>query len=386
MPLLISVRTLRLSIIKPFFVSLALLLSSAAFAQTKTIIISDFDGTLTNDRQVDNGTYQTNIVLFRVESQANILTPMAMGPTQVEITSQEFTRLRKYLAPDVSQQVTVHRSANLANGQKIKPGEYYFSPFYSYRYYLEATEPQRNYLLESQIKAEEAARRLEARAGAHWQGKMWPVFADYVANKRTDPNTHFMLLTARGHSVAEWLQWGHYLVESGELSPPQEARALPVVEGKFIHNVSRPEYTVFSFMKGRPPQNDITPRKIGYLRQFLIDLMRVEPNLGERHHVVFADNDQHTVKEAYALFQEFVFGGRLQADFTVINAGGASEIDEMGLPAIATMDGKTAVWKRTPQEILEKIGLQNYGRIRPVRKIERIMSCQTFFSVAGVAQ
>lgn len=355
------------------------MLSLASFAQTKTILISDYDGTLNNDRQVDRGTYLNYIVLFRVESRANILTPMAEGPQQVEITSQEFTRLKKYLAPEVNQQATVNRSATLANGQKIKPGDYYFSPYYSFRYYMESLDPRRNYLLETQRRAEVMASKSEIES-AHWQGKMFPVLADYVSQKRLEPNTHFMVLTACGYSTEEWRQLGQYLVDTGTLNPPQEARALPVFEPRFTHNISRPEYDKFAFMKGRPPINNVTPRKIGYLRQFLIDLMRVEPEAGERHQVVFADNDQNTVREAYKLFQEFVFGGRLKADFTVINAGGPTEIEEIGKPPIATMTEKSALWERTPAELIEKLGLQNYGKVKPARKGPPTYTCEAVFS------
>ena len=133
-------------------IGLLLTISVHARAQIE-INMFDFDGTLVENRQSRDGTFNSTVLLYRNEQRLNLLQPLAVGPKILAITQQDLHRISEYLGSGEGRPGSVSREVELQDGQRIRPGEYYLRYPDSYEYFREGTEG-RNHLLSSFITAE----------------------------------------------------------------------------------------------------------------------------------------------------------------------------------------------------------------------------------------
>lgn len=273
-------------------VLVALLISGDLHAATKEVGIFDFDGTLTREKKSEKGAFVTHLVLFRAEGRSSPLIPIASGPREVLISSQEYeTRAKKYLSHGDGGRVSISTTlTTMVNGQKqsIQPGAYFLDPERSFRYYMESEERERNYLLEDAKGAFES--------GGNWQGSMLPIFQKWIEKKYSSAenrrNTIVVIPTMRGHSRAEWAELFQFWIDVGVL--PKNADAIELSES--VYALGRSEFDEYG------PRNNSAERKAGFMKELLRNLKQSEPDVGP-HLILFADDSQPNVKAIKALFK-----------------------------------------------------------------------------------
>ena len=279
-----------------------------------TLAYIDYDGTTVENRQSQGGTHSTTHVLFRVqEAGMHLLAGVTPGPETLEVSQQDYHKIEQYLAKGHGQPGAINRNATLEDGRVIQPGLYFPRFPETFKYFRESRESGRNYLLEDFKKAEAKS------PNGEFKGRFWEVFAAWCQTKETAER--FTILTARGHSDAEWKQLFDYMIERGHIKH---------APGRVI-NLSRPEFDRL----GLP--SDMPERKANFLSEQAAELARVDLPKGVNHSMVIADDEQRNLERITARLSSLANSGRYPIEFLVGNAGLRTEIRASIRPELAIL-------------------------------------------------
>lgn len=277
--------------------------------------IFDFDGTLVENRQVREGTFNPKVVLYRIEQRLNLIQTEAQGPKSITITYQDLHKISEHLGAGEGQPGAVKREVELSDGSRIRPGEYYLRLPDSYQFFREAPQgSKRNYLLETMIEAE--AKGPEGQ----WKGPLWQLFSALTDTK--EGAERIAIITARGHSRTEWTEFLDYMVKKKHI------RFKPSLDR--IYNVTRPEFDRYSGAGGAHGGDlvDIPARKANLVREILYSLGRVDPGPGQLHSVLFTDDEARNFDRVAEVFRDVAFAARAPVRMILANAGLESQVRE----------------------------------------------------------
>lgn len=329
-----------------------------------TVAYFDYDGTTVEHRQSQGGTHSTTHVLFRVqEGGIHLLAGIQPGPETIEVSQQDFNKLLPFLAKGHGQPGAINRNVTLEGGQVIQPGLYFMRVPETFKYFRESREPGRNYLLEDFKKAESRSENGE------FKGRFWTLFQDWCSTKESADR--FSILTARGHSQAEWQQLFDYMRSKGYIKYPP---------GRVI-NLSRTEYDRFG------PPGDMPERKANFLVEQAQELARVDLPNGRYHSMIIADDEQRNLERIAGRIAALSNSGKLPIEFVLGNAGLRSEIRTSIRPEFAMIrpEGsfKSTVISSFSPAPVSKAGLDgNVGQMN-----SRILSfgqCEATFVSVGM--
>jgi hypothetical protein len=330
-----------------FLVALTCAYSASAHAQV-TINFFDFDGTLVEDRQVRDGAFNPEFLLFRNNTRLNLLQDVATGPETITVTHQDLEKMKPYLAQGEGRPGAIGRTVKLANGMEIKPGEYFMRNPDSYRFFREGPAGE-NYLLKQFKDAEQVARE----TGKTFKGPAWDYFV-HLCESESGARS-IAISTARGHSEAEWGEFLDYLQRQGYIKYKPNA--------KRMFNMTRPEFDRYSGhggAHGADPWN-IPGRKSAHFRELLLELRRValpEKKTAEPrplHEVRFFENSKENLIALQRVTKEILFADQSPSRVTLVNLGLTTEIREAresGRPEVAILEPGTAVFRSGRREDL----------------------------------
>lgn len=301
--------------VKRLFLSLLLTMSFGAVAEAQvTLAYFDYDGTTVEHRQSQGGTHSTTHVLFRVqEGGIHLLAGIQPGPETIEVSQQDFHRLLPYLAKGHGQPGAINRNSTLDDGRVIQPGLYFMRIPETFKYFRESREPGRNYLLEDFKRAEAKS------ANGEFKGRFWEIMRAWCSTKENAER--FAILTARGHSDAEWKALFEYWIAKGYINH---------APGRVI-NLSRPEYDRYG------PAGDMPERKSNFLVEQASELARVDLSNGKRHTIIVAEDEQRNLERIATRLSALSNSGRFPIEFVLGNAGLRSEIQRSIRPELAVI-------------------------------------------------
>lgn len=316
------------------YVGLILLVFAAKARAQIEVNIFDFDGTLLENRQIREGTFNPKFILYRNEQRLNLLQIQASGPKTVHVTEQDLYKFRAHLALGEGQPGTVGREYELLDGTKIKPGEYYVRYPDSLAYFREGTD--RNHLLDAFIQAE--TKSPEGR----WKGPLWNDFAELASTE--DGAKTISILTARGHSSKEWEELFDYLIERKHIKFKPDLRR--------IFNVTRPEFDKYSNHGGAAGQDpvDVPNRKANIVYEILMKLARTPTGSSKLHTVRVADDDLTNLQRIASVFQKVAFGNQSPVRMILINAGLSTQIRSSGRPEFSVIEPGSGIFKSIPRD------------------------------------
>ena len=322
-------------------VALMCAFSATAYAQV-IINIFDFDGTLMEDRQVRDGAFNPEFVLFRNNTRINLFQDVPTGPEAITVTHQDLEKMKPYLAQGEGRPGAMGRTVKLANGTDIKPGEYYLRNPDSFKYFREAPVGE-NYLLKQFKDAEQVA----SATGKTWKGPAWKYFV-HLCETPKGART-IAISTARGHAVErEWLELFDYMQSKNYIKFKPNTRR--------VFGMMRPEFDRYNGTGGAlgaDPYN-IPARKSGHLRELLLDLRTValpSKKTGETrslHEVRFFENSPENLAALQRVTREIIFADVSPTRVTLINVGLSTDIREArenGRPEVAILEPGSAVFR-----------------------------------------
>lgn len=305
---------------------------SSSISLAAEFLILDFDNTIVELRKERDGAFSTPIRLFRHEHRSTTLQKKLTGPKEIEVSYIDYQNLQKYLATDEYNPGALKRQSTLQDGRVITPGHYYLRLPQSY-YRFRPGDDGTNYLLEDFKAAEQRVK--ESNGKSTFQGPMWDQMVQMLSTEESAQR--FGLVTARGHTEAEWREFFEYLQSKGYVAHvPQNY--------KLIFNVSLPEFDRFDDSRMIHKVN-IARRKAGILIDYLIpaidrmhvgDGLTLDANTGKtkvaQHYLAFGDDQQTTVEAVFDEFQKATQSRRFPIKFGVFNAGNATEIKATNRP------------------------------------------------------
>ncbi|CAN5713907.1 hypothetical protein BH10BDE1_BH10BDE1_03540 [soil metagenome] len=330
-----------------FLFALTCVLSAPAHAQTPiTINVFDFDGTVVEDRQIRDGAFNPEFILFRNNTRLNLFQEVASGPEQISVTHQDLEKMKVYLAQSEGRPGAVGRVVKLANGESIKPGEYYLRMPDSFRNFREGA-PGDNRLLHQFQNAE----RVATETGKTFKGPAWDYFVHLC---QTEEGARTVAIsTARGHSEREWRELFDHMQKQGLIKFKPAA--------KRVFNMMRPEFDRFSGhggALGADPWN-IPQRKAMHFREILLVLRNVAlpaKSTGEPrvlHDVRFFENSPENLAAIQRVTREIIFADASPSRVTLVNVGLTTDIREareMGRPEVAILEPGSAVFRSGRRE------------------------------------
>ena len=335
-----------------FTVAVLLLTCSIDANAQIEINMFDFDGTLVENRQVRDGTFNTDVLIYRNEQRLNLLQPQAQGPKVLAISFQDYHRISEYLGSGEGRPGSVSREVELRDGRRIRPGEYYIRYPDSYEYFRESSDG-RNHLLES-FKA------AEALGDSRWKGPVWETFqrlCETLEGART-----ISIITARGHSAAEWQSLFDYWAEKGLIKFKPAA--------KYVYGMSRPEYDRYSGSGGAvgADLSDVSVRKATLIEEILLKLGRVDIPTGLLHNVRYFEDESRNLNRVAEVFKKIAFGNHVRVRMTLVNAGLKSEIRSSTRPEVSYIEPQSSVFKSVSRENLLELG--SSAKSTPIRTCE----------------
>lgn len=335
-------------------------ISIEAQAQVEMYLF-DFDGTLVEHRQSREGAFNSKVIIFRNDLRLNLLQTQPSGPKNLIITQQDLHKISEYLGTPDGLPGAVNREVELQSGARVRPGEYYLRYPDSYEFFREAPTGQ-NYLLEAFMEAE--ARSPEGR----WKGAMWDLFQELCSTELGA--TKASIITARGHSRAEWAALFDYMQKQGHIKFKPDVRR--------VFNVSRPEFDRYGSggaAKGGDP-TDVAIRKAAVVEEILLSLSRVEAPPGRLHSVMVADDEVRNLERIASVFQKIAFGNHVRVRMTLASLALKSEIRVSPRPEFAVIEPASSIFKSVPRENL-------FSLIRPPGVIR---TCEGLFKSTALAQ
>lgn len=313
-----------------------LLLSLEVMAQVEMSLF-DFDGTLVENRQARDGTMNPPVILFRNDQRLNLIQSEATGPRQIFISQQDLHKISEFLGTGEGRPGAVNREVELADGTKIKPGEYYIRLPDSFQYFREGP-PGQNFLLLSFRDA------FEKGARGAWKGPMWDIFAGLCETEKGAESVG--IITARGHSRQEWDELFDYMKTKGLI------RFKPNVRRVF--SMSRSEFDRYSGGGGAfgRDQADMSVRKANLIDEMLTQLVRVNLPDGELHSFMYADDEPAILERVAGVFRKIAFGSHTPVRMTLANSGLKSQIRASALPEFAVIEPNDSVFRTGHREAL----------------------------------
>ena len=318
---------------------LALLLMCAVSVKAKAdpvdIFFFDFDGTLMEDRQVKNGAFNAKFIIYRIHQRLNLLQVQATGPDEIVITQQDYHKIKDHLGAGEGRPGSIGREVELQNGKKIQPADYYIRNPDSFRYFREG-EPGDNRLLQAFKDAEKSA------VGTDWRGPMWNLFVDLCATQKGADSV--AIITARGHSKAEWAEFYEYLRQKKYI------RFKP--DPEMAYNMTRPEFDTHSGQGGAYGADliNIPERKAKLIYEILMYLRTVHPGAGKRHTVMFADNSQDNLDRVAKVFRTIAFGDLSPVKMVLVNVGLVKEVRDSERPEVSVIEPGSKTFLSLPRE------------------------------------
>lgn len=314
-----------------------------------TIVMSDFDNTIVETREAQDGTFQTPFVLFRIEQRATTLQDAPRGPAEIHLSPIEFHRNRAYFGKGSGQPGALNRKIELQDGTVVNPGLYYVRNPESFRHFFSTDD--RNNPLED-LKAAQSR-----DAEGKWKGPFWETMVKILANPESART--FGLITARGHTEKDWVEFFEYLKKTGEIENLPNFR--------LFHNVSLADYDQFSLTWNTAQQ------KVGVMREMVQHLGRT-PVTDERlspdgktrepyHYLIFVDDNQETLDAAIRVFQQYAQNKTVRVKFGVFNTGNRTEVTASRRPQYAIIKSDGTFRHATPEEILGEPA-QTFGPVR----------------------
>lgn len=313
-----STRRIRLTFFSVVFVSLLIPFPSDGAG----VVILDLDDTVFSSGEVHGGSFGTKRVLVRIENRGQTIVPYPANlPSTIEISPGKYRYLRDRNLLGLGETMIGSLSAATGdNGERIYPGYYWLDPTRSYERFREGP-PGQNFLLEDFKVAEKIDKKKT------WRGPMWDLMVKVLSTAETAKT--LMILTARGHSPEEWMEFFGYLHKKKYI------KFLPEKEN--LIGVSRPEHHYLS------PAGDPFEAKYNKIYEIANHLAQVPPDPVSdlRQHpwgkksedlaintLVFAEDNQPCATAVRDLMIALVRGGRHPLKFVLINTGLESHFRE----------------------------------------------------------
>ncbi len=301
-------------------------LGTSSPVHARTFLLLDADDTIFESRIERGGVFSTPIRVFRVDERTNTLQPIARGPETVDLSAQDYERLQFLLTREDgipgSQQ-----SFKLESGATIIPAEYRLIAPQSYIFFNEGMDGTNHLLARFKLAEKQAS----AEEGKTFKGPLWDLMISCLNDADCAPG--FGVVTARGHSRAEWAEFFQYLKDHGYI------KYLP--DERLIHNVARPEYDRF----GR----SITSRKLGLVSEYATLLERSPYSANDlrlnatgdstalSHYLVYGDDHTDIVEGMTERFRSLAMArrGPYTVKFGIVLGGNAKEVRDTGRPQFA---------------------------------------------------
>lgn len=342
---------------------------SQAFAQTPIkYYIFDFDGTLAEDRQVRGGSFNPKFIIYRNNQRLNLLQDIATGPEELLITAQDLRLIKDHLGNGEGRPGTVGRKAELQDGTKIQPADYYLRYPDSLRYFRESTKPGENHLLATFIEAEKDVAKKDtdtSKRGIKWQGPLWGMFVSLCETQAGADSVG--IITARGHSRQEWNELFDYWLKKRYI------RFKPDIDR--VYNVTRPEFDFYSNHGGAHGMDavNVPERKAMILQEIIMDMKRVNPGAGQKHELYFAEDNQENLNRVAKLFRHVAYGNYAPVRMVLINAGLTTEIRESERPEVSYIEANSKTFVSMPRE-------QFFVPVTKQTAVSKARSCEALFS------
>lgn len=258
-----------------------------------TLILSDFHDTIVETRRNSScsGTFETKVILYRIEQLGSVIIPRVDEPEQVEVTPFELERIRKSLGSGPLEPGAIKETVKLSSGKTIHPGYFFIRNPDSYKYFMEAPAGK-NYLL----RDFKAAELREPKEG--FKGPFWDSMVEILKTKEGAQS--FGVISAAGYSEKEWQEFFEYLQSKKYI------KHLP--NFSLFRSISRPEFDKYSI------DWDVPGKKVAIAREFALALrfqslsdsdVRLAPDgksKGKYHSILFADDKKETVHGMSELF------------------------------------------------------------------------------------
>ncbi len=348
--------------------SLGISCQSWAQSGSRTVILSDFDGVFIEDRNVYDldgklrrrGAFKTRVVLFRQELREHSIQEVPSGPETVEVDWETFTHIRRngLLAQGPRHLGNQIDSLKDIEGNEFYPGEYELRQPASYKYYFEADEEGRNYLLEDFKEAE----KLSETRGYDWRGRHWKAIEKILNHEETA--RHFGIITARGHSIEEWKEFFRYLKRKGYIKYEPNY--------DLFHPISRPDWDLYT------TETDFSDRKARIARDTVLAMRREEPNQSHLrvsldgpdyekeplHTLVLIDDTREMIEAYHRTMRGLVTDRRARTKVVII---------DLSLPQEEFLDRSHGVTGQIPREKRPRYSvITSTGRYREALPIEVI--------------
>jgi hypothetical protein len=311
-------------------VTLVLLMMSPS-TKAVSLILTDFDGSLIENKLIKEGAFQTPFLLFKHPFRKFAFDKIPETPEIVEILPHELERVQDYLRGGKFPH-SIHRKFTLASGLTIVPAYYEIRHPDSFLYFMESNK-ESNFLVDEMKKAEI---RVQTEKKT-FKGLYWDMMEEVLSHP--DGAKSFGMLTARAHTPEEWDRFFQHLQAAKHI------QYLPELE--HIHGVNHTDYDHFG------PSSDTKIRKINVLKEIFKQLKQVKlfpqdevmdpdgKSVGRYHTVVLIEDTQEILNEEVLLAIRMSQSSLYPIKFVFGNAGTETEVRESKRPRwfVITSDG-----------------------------------------------
>lgn len=346
------------------------LIMTGGAALAETIILLDFDGSVVNFRKDLGGSFETTYRIFRLTYRANTLQAIPSGPEYLDVSGGELFEIRNQLAAGEGKPGTLNKTYTLRSGLKFTPGEYFLKDPESYFRFFAAPKGS-NYLLED-FKAAEA----RDRSGKSWQGRFWDPMTKILSTQ--EGANALSLISARGHSHEEWVEFFEYLRSQGYIK---------FVPKRFM-SISTREFDRFSLT------GDVTAQKMGVAEEVALRVLAFKPvtekdlrlnpdgdGMGYYHGLLLIEDDPRTVDAVVHAFRGLAQSKLAPIKFGVFHMGPDQEVKDWGKPRFTILTDDGVYRPARGKEILGDLNIPE-GKVKTMSRPRGHQTCRGSVSKA----
>lgn len=279
-----------------------------------TIILSDFDGTIVENDQNRNGSFDTPYIIYKITKRTFAHQAEIAGPDQIAITHNDFVRIHDHLSGQKNPG-SVNRVFTLDDGSKIIPGHYETRYPETFDYFMKGS-PLGEF------------KKAEVSSEGTFKGKAWELMREVLSTP--EGARSFAILTARGHENYDWMKFWAYLKKQSYI------QNLPLPQHMF--SVNRSDFDHF----GSPGDN--ATRKKNVLVQVLKQLAKTRldkadlvlnpdgSGMGYYHTLVYWEDHPENLSAAVEALTHLVQTQKFPVKVVIGNVGLDSWVKETRRP------------------------------------------------------